>query len=783
MGLLAICLVALLIIFLPGIIIGFLSGLNWLWAISAAIPISFGFYGFSAWALGADQGANRLTKWALFLFVWVIAALIWRWFMNWRGIANSSFSRAKPIALDPKRQRNFWWTLPALGCFLGTLSISLPSFRWLLSSPHGLENIFQGWDVQWHANVIRWISETGQASPNAMGLLQNQETHSFLYYPSAWHAGTYFLLPLTGISPIAAVNIMSIILPAVALPLSVALLAWRISGSHGITAYLAATISPILVVLIPALYWVGYYVGAWPYVAAISLLGIVIALFMSIPTHPQRSFAAMLALLGLVQIHPSAITVVVVALGLWWLCWQVWQPIRRDLKPFAARLRDFAWLFLAGGAGLVLFFPQLLAGVGQSEEVAAYKATEDISRSTSWVRALLMQTRHVEEFGHISMGWLIVPAVVGLVFMVGWRRNLWAPLLYAFSLLLTVHSLVPVNGVLGKVLTVFSNMHYNTGHRLIMPVAMLFVAAAGLGVAVLVRILCGAPLEQIRGEHLGGRPQGALHSWVRWSRPFSAVLALAASLGILGILWPQVRSGAHWAVDSLRTDGRMVDDADRRAWDWLAKQPGAYEGYIMGEPADGNGWMYAYNGLPALIRHYSWPHADAESNTDLLFWRANLLGAGNRDNPDEANRIDTAAAELNVKFYYISPPNFWIFQPPNWSMIEGLSTSRGATMVYKDAQVTIFAVNAAFTDTQLTAMRTSSPTELPPLTPAQAEINPIDPNDIHYHRPLVSQQPGAGQLLETGSNIRGGLLREDAVEAGLGSYNLKVKDGISELAK
>lgn len=936
MSLFALCLLAVVVITLPGVVLGLLSGVDARWSAAASIPVSFGFYGLVAWATGALGVRYNLRALAIALLIAALLAVIWRTggfyarrFYAGRGTgrggcgsggsARALYARgdrapgvyrggpvlrrlaagrrratwrpARPgrdvtfsrgvASLSERSTAAFGWVLPAAGIVLGSLALLLPTIRWIARTPHGMESIFQGWDVQWHANAVRWIDQVGIASPTLMGMLQNTETQDPMYYPSAWHAATYLLTALGGASPIAAVNVMGVVAPGVALPTSVALLAWSMAGQRGLfgggragggragggwvrrdlfgsslfggsgisksrslfgrprrpaqtppgrdvasqgvdfvagatgggaagdaaasdaapagevgkvvagdaaadeapslTALLATAIAPLFVGLVPALFWVLFYVGAWPYAAGVAMSGAVIALWMRLPHHPSWSFAASLAFLGAIQTHPSVLTIVVTALGLWWALRVIWRPA-------VSRARDLAVLAAAGVASVVIFLPQLLAGSGQTGEVAAFTATEDLTRNQAWRAALLMQTRHVEEFGHIQLGWLLLPAAVGMIALVVWRGNLWAPALYALCVTLTAHSLVPFGGHVGAALTAITNLHYNTGHRLVMPVVMLMLAACGVGIAAVIRLITGAPWESWVNA-LGSRQS---RRWAPWTRMCAMVLSMAATLGVFGVLWPQVRPGAHWAVDVLLRDDRMVNDADRRAWDWLAKQPHAYEGYIMGEPADGNGWMYAYNGLPALIRHYGWPSTQADSATDLLFWRANLLGEGNRDNPDEANAIDTAAQRLNVKFFYTSPPNFWAFQPPNWAMLQGLWASPGATPVYRDEQVTIFAVNAAFTNAELQQMRAASPNPLPPLEPrlplgaggvdadsgGTSDAVQRRDGDLVFHRPHVPQQPGPGQLLEVGPNTHGGLLRPDAVAAGLGVRDLRVHNGV-----
>lgn len=636
------------------------------------------------------------------------------------------------------------WLLPAVGVLTGIYLFISKGLSFFEEVPHGIENIFQGWDVHWHASVIRWIMDAGVADPTRMGELQNIETHAQMYYPTAWHAGTYLLVEILGISPIAAINLSSIVLPGLALPLSVALIAWRMVGNRGLTAQIAAGIGAIAVFASPVLFWVGHYVGAWPYLAAVAVSGIVLALFMAVPYRPLAALAAALSLAGMIQLHPAAATIVVLAVALWWLLRLLWAPARKARTwggRIGYRLRDLGLLAVTGLVGVVILLPQILSGAESTEEVASFSAEEDVTRAESWEKAFTMNTRHVDAFTEYDPTLLLWGAGIGAVALLVWRRNLWAPAFYLLSVWMTANSLQAFGEPWGDWLNIVGSLHYSTAHRLVMPVALFAFAAAGVGVAVLIRLISLAPVKK----------------WAIGSTVVSVVLALLAGWGTAA--WATrdvVEEGAHWSVTASRLDGRMVSEVDLRAFDWLAQQPHAYDGMIMGEPADGHGWMYAYNGLPSVMRHYLWPTSDPDSATELLYWHADLLGVGNHGDPAQANRVDEAAKELGVNFYVLSPWSFWAFQEPNWVMLDGLWHAPGTTAVYQDQNVTIFAVNQAFTDEELAQMRASgnSPQPLPPV-PTHGELGiagtPGEADEPYFHRPTVPDQGGPDPVQTPGN--------------------------------
>ncbi|MCK7637553.1 hypothetical protein M0E82_06010 [Corynebacterium sp. P7202] len=618
------------------------------------------------------------------------------------------------------------WVLPGTGVLVSFVLLVSRSLGLLREARYGLENIFQGWDVHWHASVVRFIQETGVASPTRMGELQNTESRELLFYPTAWHAGAALVRELTGMSAIAAINLTSVVLPALLLPLAAAVLAWRLLGNRGLTAQIAAGFAAIVVAPMPVLYWVGYYVGAWPYLAAVGMAFIVLGLFMSVPAAPVRAFAAALVFVGMVETHPSAATIVILVLGLWWLLDLLWRPVHRPttrLEHISFRVRDLAVLAATGIAGTLILLPQILTGLGQSEEVKSFVAYEDLTRSESWWAAIQMQTRHAGDFGVNEP--LLWAAAVGGVILIVWRRNIWAPLFWFVSVVVTVNSLFPFEDTWWTgAATQIGSLHYNTPHRLVMPVAMFTAAAAAVALATVGRLVLLGPVRRLA-------PVLA---------PLSVVVALLGGFLLLQEAEGEMRVVSEFAIGAAR-DGRMVDSTDLKAYRWLAEQPLAYEGTIMSNPADGSGWMYPYNGLPNVFRHYLWPTVSPNSATNRMFWNPNELGTGNLGHPDMENEVDRAAQILNVHYIYVSPPNFWAFQEPIPEMEVELWNTPGVTPVYKDRQVSIYAVNEWFTDSELDRMRApgNSPEPLPPLpTRAEAGVSPAGSGDglrPYHHRP------------------------------------------------
>ncbi|WP_257181045.1 DUF6541 family protein [Corynebacterium cystitidis] len=695
MGVAAAVWVALAVLVLPGFLVAWISGLKTPAAMFAGMPVTFGIVGLAAWFWGLTE---LPFDWVTFILVWLVVlalAGVWRFMFAMKARRNRAVSWVDALWPGGWRRDSIvdpTWIVPTIGVVTSAWLQISAKLRWLEDLPHGMGNIFQGWDVQWHANAVRFILEEGIASPSRMGELQNIESQAQMLYPSGFHATTALIAEATGWDPIEAVNLMSIVAPAIALPLTMVGVVAVVVGTRSVLFQLGAAIAAIGVYASPVLTWIGDYVGAWPYLAAVALTGVVIAQFVGVVHRHVGAFATTLGFLGVVQLHPSAVTIVALAVGLYWLVHVLFSPAQ-------TRLRDFIWLVAPAATGVLMYLPQLLSGSEQTEEVSSFVGDESDTLSEAWADSFLMNTRHVDDFfvdwDPTVVLWL---ALVGALCAVVWRRQVWLLVTYLFFLVIAVVSLYPVDGILGEAATAVGALHYNMAHRLIMPVAIIVFAMAGLGVAVLIRLLTLAPVAVRKGSR----------GWRRATTAASIVVGLLVGWGAVWWVTETTDYGAQEAFEAPRAEQRMVNDDDRAAFDWLATQPAAYEGLTMGEPADGHSWIYAYNGVPTVSRHYMWPTGGRGSNTDALYWEAHLLGEGKRGAPDAMNEVDEAAAELNVKFYVTSPWSFWAFQKPRWEMLHGLWTADGATPVYRKGNTVIFAVNEAFAPYEIALMQSDA---------------------------------------------------------------------------
>ena len=219
----------------------------------------------------------------------------------------------------------------AAGVVLGALLIGFAALRGM---PHW-QSIPSTWDAVWHANTIRFILDTGQASPTHMGELRNVETHEALYYPSTFHALAAVLSQLTGAAPTTAYTLSSLAAAVWLFPVSAATLTWqllRTRTDEWRTAGAAAT-AAALSASFTAIPYVEFDTASMPNLAAYGVAVPTMVLIVSALRHRDRIPLAVLALLGVFSVHITGGVVVVLFVAAWWLFDALWRPVREPASP------------------------------------------------------------------------------------------------------------------------------------------------------------------------------------------------------------------------------------------------------------------------------------------------------------------------------------------------------------------------------------------------------------------------------------------------------------------
>lgn len=633
---------ALVLLVVPGTLVAAGARLSWPLAVTVGPALTYGLVGlaivpFGAWGIPWNAGTAGAT---LVVGGALVAGLA-------RGF-RSLLDRRRSIHVAAPGSSGGPTLLVAAGVLIGMVLIGWAAVRGL----GHWQSIPSTWDAVWHANTVRFILDTGQASPTHMGELRNVETHAPLYYPSAFHALTAVLCQLTGAAPTSAATLAGVAASIWLFPISAALLTWgllqRVS-STAVTA-LSAAAAAALSASFTALPYVEFGTAALPNLVGYGLVVPTFTLLTSVRTMRDRIPLAVLALLGTFSVHLTAGVVTVLLAAAWWLCPRdgaLWNPLR-------GKRRDTLALASAVVPAGLLLLPQLLSVRRQAEIIAGHSFLTHEGRKSGLRDALLLHTRHLNDFPiqYALVGLCAVGAAVLLYKKVYWPLALWAVLVVG-----VVQSSAPLGGPVGRTLGTFTDLFYSDPRRIMAAMTLLLIPMAGVGLAFL--------------AGLAARPVGA-----RLRPVLTGVLLVAVTVGLA---WHYLPRHAFLLGD--KYDSVMVDARDLEAFAHLAALPGARDSVIGNANVDGSSWMYAVAGLHPLWTHYDYPQQEGPGPQRFIFWAY-------ADDADTDPRVAQAVHDLNIRYVLISSPIVRGFTLPDG--LVSLDKSRSWAKIYDNGGATIY---------------------------------------------------------------------------------------------
>lgn len=541
----------------------------------------------------------------------------------------------------------------AAGVVLGALLIAFAAIRGI---PHW-QSIPSTWDSVWHANTIRFILDTGQASPTHMGELRNVETQEALYYPSTFHALGAILSQVTGAAATTAYTLSSLAAAIWLFPASAAVLAWKIARPHTTewrTAGVAAA-AGALTASFTALPYVEFDVAAMPNLAAYGIAVPAFALVASALRHRDRIPLAVLALIGVFSVHITGGVITAMLVAAWWLFEVLWRPVR-------GRLADVITLVAVGLPTLLILLPQFLGVLQQADIIAGHAFVNHLGKKKSLFAAVVQHTRHLNDYP-IQNLLILLAGIGGLVLLI---RRVWWPLAVWLLLIVSiVHSGAPFGGPVGVLTGKFSDLFYSDPRRLSAVVTMLYAPMAGVGlIAVILALLWAA------------RRLPPLQWGPATTRAVAGVLLVVTAVGLAWHYYPRNKYLFGQKYDSV-----MIDDKDLSAFAFLAELPDARTTTIGNANTDGTAWMYAVAGLHPLWTHYDYPVQQGPGYHRFLFWAY-------ADDADTDPRIAQAVRALNIRYVLASTPVVRGFAMPDG--LVSLEKSRSWEKIYDNGENRIY---------------------------------------------------------------------------------------------
>lgn len=638
-------LIALILLIAPGAIVARIAQLSWPIAIAAGPPLTYGVVALAIVPYGAlGIPWNGWTALAALAVVCVIALAFQLLLDRFRD------TEAEARGVSP------WPALTvAGGVILGVVLIGWAAWTGI---PHW-QSIPSTWDAVWHANTVRWILDTGQASPTHMGELRNVETHALLYYPSVFHALTAVLCQLTGAAATTGYTLTSLAAAIWLFPVSAAVLAWQVLRRHTTewrTAGVAAT-AAALSASFTAVPYVEFDTAAMPNLAAYGVAVPTMALIASTPRHRDRIPVAILALVGVFSVHITGGMVVMLLLAGWWLFEALWRPVR-------SRVSDV--LTLAGvavAAGLILL-PQFLCVTKQEDIIAGHSFLTYLSKRRGIFDAVFQHSRHLNDFP-VQYGLTALAVIGGIVLLV---KKIWWPLaVWALLIVVNVNAGTPLGGPVERVASAIGEFFYNDPRRVAAATTLILTSGAGLGLFVVVALVVAAA----KALSARFRPLPA-SVWA----PATAALLVGACVISAWHYFPR-----HQFLFGDKYDSVMINDQDLRAMAYLATLPGARDTTIGNSNVDGTAWMYAVAGLHPLWTHYDYPVQAGPGYHRYIFWAYASKG-------DADPRVVEAIKALNIRYVLASGPTVRGFKIPDG--LVSLNKSPYWAMIYDNGGAQIY---------------------------------------------------------------------------------------------
>ena len=451
--------------------------------------------------------------------------------------------------------------------------------------------------------VVARIERTGQAAPWQSSPIDLLSGSPEGFYPN----GVHMLASLAATSPgmtVAALNAMTVVLFAVALPLGMCALG-RLLVPARIRA-VTMTAAPLISVLAyRPLYAFLHDGGVLANAAALTLVPGVVYAAVAAATRPAVSSlaGAALGLTGAVVVHPSAGPSIAITAGTW-----IATGLLRDAGGLRATLRRLVWLVLAGVASVLLLVPFLLTASSTAGFVAGFpRAVPPTSLGGALGTTMsFYYGGYFDPSGLTSQVVFAGLSALGVLLCVYFRSNL--PLLasYAVWLAILLVWLVRPDFPLISQLGAF---YYNNFGRMSGGFAQLqwLTAAAACGYLAL---LLG------NGIHRLATGRG----WSRITAHQGAVVHGAAVLA-LGVLL--LASISYAGVNRLTVAQRYgqpqfvrVDANDLAAGRYLAEHVGPGE-RVMNNANDGSTYTYIYDDVP-LVETSTLGSPYASYTTELL---------------------------------------------------------------------------------------------------------------------------------------------------------------------
>lgn len=458
-------------------------------------------------------------------------------------------------------------------------------------------NPSQTYDAIFHLNAVRWIVDTGDASPLHMTMTTPGASSSF--YPTTWHAFAALTMQSTGSGPVVTADSLALVVAAFVWPLACVFLVRMLFGARPVLLALAGALAAGFAAFPYLLAWYGVL---YPNSLAIALVPVALGSLAGMlrggahrvdgitrraagSTPAARldggasafgwAAAALTATGAATLAHPNALfSIFVLSAPL---------VIAAAVRGFREATRTSRRILVVAAA-LAVF------------AIEAFIWTRFQTGDNGWPSVRPFYVSVAEALRNspldITVGWvvtlLVVVGVVGGLIVrrtPGWLVASWllAAVMFGFA-----------NGwPEGALRTAITGLWYNDAFRLAALGPVVAVPLAVIGLALVLDVV-GAGLDRA-ARRRGAEPSAGLRA---------TVLSLVAAVAVVGTQFGAIPSMDGNLEDAYRIDERSpsLNPDELALFDDVAELV-PEDAVIAGNPWNGSALVYAYTGRRALFPH------------------------------------------------------------------------------------------------------------------------------------------------------------------------------------
>lgn len=632
---------SLLVLVLPGLVVGVVAGLRLSVALVTAPLSTYGITTATATVAGyVSFPWNALTLAVATVLVACAVLLI-------RVLAGRGPDWRAGLRVE-RPSRPSWrdWVIVGGVVAGGALSAGV-----LLSGFGRLTAPNQDWDYVFHANAVRFLADSADLAPAALRIVNDWESSDF-YYPHTFHAVAATVAQLTGATPFEALNAQAMLMCLVA-GAGLAVLLRRLGAPLTVTA----TTPLILAGFASFPYDVLWRGPLLPFAAGVAVIP---AFLIVIDVVLERRSAALvvvtgLGAAGLLGLHPST----ALSAGLMTLVYLGFRWFAPERTPG----RDVLLLGAAGAFAVLAAFPAAKGAVGKTTGgwVQDWPAVETPGQAVGDL-FLLNHGSAAPQY------WLAGLLIVGILTLYQARYLWWWVASSIFAVALFVMSAASDSTFVTDLTAPWWNDRWR------------FAALVALGLAPLAAhgLLSLATLAATAVRRLGDRanrlsPRGLTGAMV----VVGLVLLVLFSQGLYAPS-NKARIAANYQQDS------TLDHHEVAAMEWLAEHSNG--GTVMNDPNDGSPYLSAVAGLRPLFGHVINPSAHwlLGDTQQLLLDRFHCL--------DSDPLVRRAIEDLRVRYVFLGS-GFVRDDMHRVPGLVGIGSSPSLTLVHQTTGVRIYEVN------------------------------------------------------------------------------------------